>query len=246
MPYILGVKVDSVTCAQALVRVEDMLGDGGQHIITTPNPEFIVAAQRDSQFRAILNRASLALPDGVGLMLASRLLGTPLQERIAGSDFVLDIARIAAERGHTMYLFGSRGEVAQRAAKKLQSQFPNLKIVGADPGPEPTDLPTTSYSLHTLQDAAPDILFVALGHGKQEKWIAEHLSELPSVKIAMGVGGAFDFIAGKIQRAPRLFQLLGMEWLWRLLRQPKRLPRIFRAVVVFPLLVCRACCRIRF
>lgn len=218
MPYILRVNVDSVTRSEAITQVDRLVRDGGQHIITTPNPEIIVAAQRDAEFRAILNRASLALPDGVGLMLGAWILGAPLKERIAGSDFVWDLARLAAERGYTMQLMGGKEGVAQEAAEKLKIKNAKLKIA----------------------DENPDILLVALGHVKQEKWIAKHLSELPGVKVAMGVGGALDFIAGRVARAPRLLRLLGLEWLWRLALQPWRVPRIWRAVVVFPWLVLRA------
>lgn len=236
MPYILGVKVDNVTRASALAKVEDLLDSGRQHLITTPNPEFIVAAQTDVKFREIINGSALALPDGVGLIFAARILGVPLQERIAGSDFVWDIARLAAKRGYSMYLLGAGEGIARAAAEKLKAQNPNLKIVGAAAGP--SQLNTTKLSfVGEIREAAPDILLVAMGHGKQEKWIVAHLHELPSVKIAMGVGGAFDFIAGRVKRAPRLLRVLGLEWLWRLVRQPRRLPRIFRAVVVFPWLV---------
>lgn len=218
MPYILGVKVDAHTRHEALERVDTLMHSSGQHLITTPNPEIVVAAQQDAEFCKILNQAALALPDGVGLMFAAWLLNHPFQERIAGSDFVWDLARLAAKRGYTIQLMGGKVGVAQEAAKRLKIKVERLKIV----------------------EANPDILLVALGHGKQEKWIVEHLQELPSVKIAMGVGGALDFIAGHVTRAPRLLRLLGLEWLWRLVRQPWRAPRIWRAVVVFSWLVLRA------
>ena len=238
MSSILGVRVDSVTRAEAIGRVGEMLRGGGQHIITTPNPEFIVAAQGDSEFRGVLNRASLALPDGVGLMLAARVLGMPLKEHIAGSDFVFDIAKFAARNGYSIYLLGAGEGVAQVAAERLKIKDQRLKIVGAAEGPI-NDLQLTTYNLQLIRNAAPDFLLVALGHGKQEKWIAAHLHELPSVKIAMGVGGVFDFLAGRIRRAPRLMRALGLEWLWRLILEPRRLPRILRATIIFPLLAIR-------
>ncbi len=250
MAYILGVKVDAVTRQQAIDRVAEMMTGGEQHYITTPNPEMLVAAQKDAEFRDILNRSSLALPDGFGLILAGRLLGTPLPERIAGSDFVFDIARFAGRNEYSMYLLGGRGDVAERAAEKLIARFPDLKIVGAESGPAFPSSRAQSAAAdeaegsHTnvckrILDAAPDILLVALGHGKQEKWIAAHLTELPSVKIAMGVGGAFDFIAGRVRRAPKLMRALGLEWLWRLFLQPWRILRIYRAVIVFSALLLR-------
>lgn len=245
MSYILSVKVDRVTRREAIAQIDQMLRDGGQHTVTTPNPEMIVAAQRDTEFRAILNRASLALPDGIGLLLGAWILGTPLKERIAGSDFVWDIAQLAGERGYSLYLLGAGDGVAQAAARELKITNEKLKIVGAESGISITPSPLMGEGrgegvIARIRDTAPDILLVAFGHGKQEKWIAKHLPELPSVKVAMGVGGAFDFIAGRVRRAPALFRLFGLEWLWRLIRQPWRLPRIWRAVVVFPLLVLRA------
>ena len=138
MPYILGIKVNPVTRQQAIDRVAEMMTDGDQHYITTPNPEMLVAAQKDAEFRDVLNRSSLALPDGVGLILAARLLGMPLPERIAGSDFVFDIAARAAEGGYTMYLLGAGEGVAEAAAAKLKIKNPQLKIVGTESGPSPT------------------------------------------------------------------------------------------------------------
>lgn len=181
-------------------------------------------------------------------MLAARLLRIPLQERIAGSDFVWEIAALAAHEGYSMYLLGAGEGVAERAAEELRrfsrSSDPatsELRIVGAEAGPSFSHSERSEES-HTnvckkILEAKPDVLLVALGHGKQEKWIAAHLHELPSVKIAMGVGGAFDFIAGRVRRAPRLLRALGLEWLWRLILQPWRIVRIYRAVIVFPLLL---------
>lgn len=230
MPNILGIKVDNISRPEAIAAVEQMLRNGGQHIITTPNPEMLVAARKDDEFREALNRADLALPDGFGLMLAARFLSTPLKERICGSDFVWDIFALAAEKGYIIYFLGGKEGVAQKAAKNLKPQFPNLKIVGVDSEPQ----------FDRIRAAAPDILLVAFGHSKQEKWIARHLGELPSVKIAMGVGGVFDFISGRVRRAPRFMRLIGLEWLWRLAREPRRVTRIWRAVVVFPCLILRA------
>ncbi len=228
MPYLLGVKVDAFTRAEALSHAGQLLASGGQHIITTPNPEMLVAAQADLEFREILNRAALALPDGIGLLLAGRLFGVDFPERVSGVDFVWDLAKFAAEHHYTLYLAGGKPGVAKAATENIISRLRNREIVvGWEV--EPT--------VEKIRTARPDILFVALGHGRQEKWIAQHLKELPSVKVAMGVGGAFDFISGRIVRAPRFLRLLGLEWLWRLIRQPWRITRIYNAVIRFPFLV---------
>lgn len=229
MPLILNVRVDSATTSQALARVEAMLCDERQHIITTPNPEMIVAAQNDPEFRAVLNQTSLALPDGFGLMLAARFIGIPLAERISGVDFIWHLARLAGKKGYSLCLAGGKNNVAKRTTDKIVSELPNPPIIRALPEPE----------VEAIQAFKPDILLIALGHGRQEKWIAEHLHEMSSVKIAMGVGGAFDFISGQVRRAPLLLRRLGIEWLWRLMRQPWRIPRIYRAVVKFPFMVLR-------
>ena len=243
MPVILDVKVDNVSREQAIARIDLMLRDGGQHIITTPNPEFVVAAQKDKDFMNILNRASLALPDGFGLILAAKFLGIPLKERIVGSDFVWDLAKLAAEKGHTVYLLGGKGSVVEHAAQELRMKNHELRIVGYDAGPNLNSPTAPLYSLAIIgriREACPDILLVAFGQIKQEKWIAKHLGDLRSVKIAIGVGGAFDFIAGRVRRAPLFLRLLGLEWFWRLLRQPWRLPRIYRAVIKFSYFILKA------
>ncbi len=143
-----------------------------------------------------------------------------------------------------MYLLGAGQEIAFAAAEKLNAQFSDIKIVGAESGPTNTPSPSMGEGggegvIQRIRDAHPDILLVALGHGKQEKWIASHLAELPSVKIAMGVGGAFAFIAGRVRRAPKLMRALGLEWLWRLFLQPWRIVRIYRAIIVFSALFMR-------
>ncbi len=266
---ILGVPVDSLSSGEAPRHAAELLKNGGQHIVTTPNPEMLVDARRDPEFARALAKASLALPDGFGLMLTARLAKQPLASRVPGVDFVFDLARLAAERGYTMYLLGAGEGVAKAAAQELRRKVGapteasglkiknvKLRIVGAEGGasitPSPLPAPYRTCSgagmgegggegvIARINSARPDILLVALGHGKQEKWIAAHLAELPSVKIAMGVGGALDFIAGRVRRAPRVFRLLGLEWLWRLLLQPWRIVRIWRAVVIFPFLVFKA------
>lgn len=245
MSEILGVKIDNITRKEAIARVEQMLKNGGQHIITTPNPEMLVDARKDQEFREALNRADLALPDGFGLMLAAHFLSTPLKERICGSDFVWDIFALAAENGYSVYFLGGKEGVAQAAAEGLRIKDKGLRIVGVDSGPQlifkdsPLTQRTVLKNIQRIKDACPDIILVAFGHNKQEKWIARHLGELPSVKIAMGVGGVFDFISGRVRRAPRFMRKIGLEWLWRLGREPRRISRIWRAVVVFICLILR-------
>ena len=195
---ILGVKVDRVTLPQALKIVDLwLISDRSKHYITTPNPEMIVAAQKDTAFKKILNQADLAIPDGAGLRLAD-----PKLRRLSGADLMMALIK----KGYKTLLCGSKPGVAQKAAKKLG-------VMGI-----------SQPNLSKINKIKPDLLFVALGHGKQEKWIAKNLPKL-KVKVAMGVGGSLDYIAKPWLRAPLLIQTLGLEWLWRLILQPWRLKR---------------------
>ncbi len=257
---VLGVKISKVDYQSAIRIIEGFLADGGKHYVVTPNPEFVVLAQSDDEFRQILNRADLAVPDGVGLRVGTRVTGT---------DLMIGLCGLASQRGYSVFLLGGRGGVAEAAAERLKAQFANLNIVGTCEGdpeedfseqlrklsesdgqrvresdsPEIRSTGVSDSPIHRSTDAPSysefsgiDLLFVAYGAPKQEKWIAQNLSKIP-VRVAMGVGGAFDFIAGRKKRAPKILRRLGLEWFWRLIQEPQRLPRIFNATVKFPLLV---------
>lgn len=237
---ILDVKIDNLYLAEVLESIELFLESNKQHYIVTTNPEFIVHAQHDEEFKDILNKANISIADGMGIKFAAKRYGWKLKNRITGVDLMMSIAGIAEQKKKTIYLLGSKKGVPSAAAFQLILKYPNLKIVGAETG-------YRSWHRHIKEDKLvkminrkkPDILFVALGHGKQEKWIARNLSKLNSVKLAMGVGGSFDYISGQVKRAPELVRKFGFEWLYRLIRQPWRLPRILTAVVRFSLLVMR-------
>lgn len=248
---ILGVQIDNLTKSEVLNKVEQFLINDNQqpslirangriqHYIVTPNPEIVVAAQKDKKFLEIINRADLAIPDGVGLVFASRYLKRPLPQRITGVDLMFDICKLAEQKNCSVFFLGGKEDVAQKTAEALQKKFPHLKVAGAWSGGtiDSANLKLKIENLEKINSVKPDILFVALGAGKQEKWIAENLKQLPSVKIAMGVGGAFDFIAGKIARAPNWMRKIGLEWLWRLFLQPWRWKRILTATVKFSWIV---------
>ncbi|MFA5128619.1 MAG: WecB/TagA/CpsF family glycosyltransferase [Patescibacteria group bacterium] len=229
---ILGVQIDNLNKADVLDKVEKFLSDDRQHYIVTPNPEIVVAAQSDKEFLGIINRADLAVPDGVGLIFASRYLKRPLPEKIHGVDLMVDLCRLAEQKNYSIYLLGGGEGIAKRAAEKLKEKFPGLRMAGAESGGIITDQKLTVNN-QVINFAKPDILFVAFGAGKQEKWIAKNLENISSIKIAMGVGGAFDFIAGKIKRAPKWMRKIGLEWLWRLFMQPWRWKRILTATIKF-------------
>jgi N-acetylglucosaminyldiphosphoundecaprenol N-acetyl-beta-D-mannosaminyltransferase len=232
---ILGIKIDDVTGEETLARIEQFVSDGRQHIVTTVNPEFIVAAQKDAAFARILNQADLNLPDGQGLLWAARLLGNSLRERVTGVDTVVKLAGLSAEKGYRIYLLGAAQGVAEATARILTTRFPTLRVAGTyagSPAPEEDD-----EIVQRILAADPQLLFVAYGAPKQEKWIARNLSRL-QVPVAMGVGGAFDFISGEARRAPNWMQRLGLEWLHRLALQPWRWRRM-TALPRFGLLVLR-------
>lgn len=214
-----GVRADDVTWDETLARIEGFIAEGTPHQIATVNPEFVMAARRDPEFRKIIDNAALALPDGVGLLWAGRILGQPLRQRVTGSDGVPRIAERAALKGWRLFLLGAAPGVAEETARRLVNRYPGLEIVGVYAG-SPTAKEEAEI-INRVRRARPDVLFVAYGHPKQDKWIARNLQRL-GVPVCMGVGGAFDFIAGVQHRAPAWMQRLGMEHFYRLLRQPWR------------------------
>jgi N-acetylglucosaminyldiphosphoundecaprenol N-acetyl-beta-D-mannosaminyltransferase len=243
--YFLGIKIDEITKEQALQKMLEFLNDGlpgetlaktGQYKIFTPNPEMIVKAQKDEYFKKVLNAGDLNLCDGVGLQIFTGI------KRIPGVDFMMELCQLAARQGRGVYLLGSGSdEVVEKTAENLQKQFPNLKIVGYDKGlmiSENIQYPISN--IQSINDSGADILFVAFGMGKQEKWIYENLNKIPNVKIAMGVGGSFDFISGKVKRAPLFLRQIGLEWMYRLIQEPRRFRRIFNATAKFTCLVLKS------
>lgn len=188
-------------------------------VIVTPNPELVVLAHHNPQYKSVLNSAHISLPDGVGVVWASRLLEKEVRGRIAGVDFMKSLCEKVSKQPVTVGLFGGREDVAERAADCLRKTYPSLQVSYA------SHLPPTNYKLQPKID----ILFVALGSPKQEQWIHDHLEELP-VKVVMGVGGSFDMISGKVRRSPRIFQQLGLEWFWRLMIQPWRIKRQLKLI----------------
>ena len=223
---ILGVPVDAITYEVWLEVIGGWIkdGEGARHVCTV-NPEFIMIAQRDAIFFNILNRAEYCLADGVGLLWASRQLGRPLPQRVTGSDGVPIIAEHAAARGWKIFFLGAAEGVAARAAEILQGRYPGLIVAGVHSG-SPSEAEEDDI-VARVNGSGADILFVAYGAPAQDKWIARNLPRL-NVAMAMGVGGSLDFIAGVVPRAPQWMRDRGIEWLYRLIRQPWRLRRMLR------------------
>jgi N-acetylglucosaminyldiphosphoundecaprenol N-acetyl-beta-D-mannosaminyltransferase len=235
MPHsvtILGIPVHNVTYAETLGLIEQYVAEGGRHQICTANPEFVMAAQSDVEFARVLKAADLVLPDGVGLVWASRWLAwrprpesqrAVLRERVAGSTLVWRLAELAAARGWRVYFLGAAEGVAARAAATLCERFPGLVVAGAYAGsPRPEE---EGVIVERVRAAGPHLLLVAYGAPQQDKWVARNAAGL-KVPVMMGVGGSLDFIAGVAVRAPGWMQSLGLEWLHRLLLQPWRWRRM--------------------
>lgn len=235
---VLGVDIHQVGFADLLAQIEAWVErpEGGRvRQICTVNPEFVMLARRDSDFATALAGADLRVPDGVGVLLASWLQGEPLHERVTGSDGIYRIAQRAAQKGWRIFLLGAGPGVAQRTGAELTRRYPGLTICGTYAGaPQAAEWPEIQ---RRLVAARPHILFVAYGHPQQDLWIHRHRQELPGA-VAMGVGGAFDFVAGITRRAPIWMQRLGLEWLHRLLQQPWRWRRM-TAIPRFTLLALR-------
>lgn len=231
---ILGTKIDHVTKNEAIAKIAGFLDEQKSHFLTTPNPEILLYAHKHVDYREILNIADLALPDGFGLLLVSGL-----KHRVSGADMVPEIARLAREKHLKMALLGGLDQATIDKAAEVMRAWGN-EVVYASHGVPKTQWENREFHdriINELHAAAPEIIFVALGHPKQEKWVSEHRNELPSVRLFMGCGGALEFIAGTARRAPAWMRRIGLEWLWRLMIEPRRIKRIINAVIVFPLTV---------
>jgi N-acetylglucosaminyldiphosphoundecaprenol N-acetyl-beta-D-mannosaminyltransferase len=227
---ILGVAVDNLVETEAIERIAGFVTAGGPHHVVTVNPEFVMEARRNSAFRRVLAAADIATPDGFGLLLAARLRGNAFRGRVTGVALAELIAARAAERGWSLFLLGAAPSVAERAAEALQRKYPGLRVVGCYAGsPHRDEEPAIRARIIA---ARPTVLLVAYGHPGQELWIARN-QPLLRVPVAIGVGGVFDYLAGETPRAPIWMRRIGLEWLYRLIRQPRRWRRILVAVPLF-------------
>ncbi len=220
---ILGVNVDAVTMAEAVAHVTEAMDVRANVMIATANAEMIMRATHDEELRDILNAAALVVPDGAGTVWAARHLGHAMPERVAGYDLAQELLRRAPAEGRRIYFFGAAPGVAEKAKEKAEQLYPGIEIVGVRNGFfSPAD---NAAIITEIKAAHPDLLLVALGVPKQEKWIAAHLAAL-DVPAAIGVGGTLDVMAGVMKRAPYWMQKAKLEWLFRGLMQPKRAGRL--------------------
>jgi len=212
---ILGVRFDALTLQQLVHEVKRSLIAGERTRLAFANPEFCVVAQNDIQLLKYLNNCDFCLADGVGVLWAAKFYGSPLPERVTGTDFVYELSRMLEQQGFSLFLYGGSPRVAEEAALRLKKLFPDLKIAGCEDGYQENGL--TSQLVNNIVRLKPDVLMVCLGNPKQERWIEETAESLP-VKVIFGNGGAMDFTAGRVSRAPNFFISTGSEWVWRLMQ----------------------------
>lgn len=224
---ILGVRIDSINMSGVMEKIAGFLTSPNQHHIVTVNPEFIMEAVKNEKFKEVLNQASLSICDGVGLVLAS---GGRLK-RVTGVDLSLELlqGKISAAK---IFLLGG----AMENARLLMDKYPG-HVVGAQTGgivnAKTWLLDNNEIIIKKINDSRANIVLVGFGQVKQEMWINQNLHKLPNIKVAIGVGGTFDYLSGKVRRAPKILRSLGLEWLFRLLIQPQRIGRIFNATIKF-------------
>jgi N-acetylglucosaminyldiphosphoundecaprenol N-acetyl-beta-D-mannosaminyltransferase len=221
-----NVLVDNVTMQETLDAIEGFVAKGTPCYITNPNVDIVIRYNRDDEFERYYKEGALCVADGVPILWAAKFLGTPLKEKVSGSDLVPRVCELAHAKGYKLFFLGGRPGAADAAKRKLQESLIDLKVVGTYAPPlgfEKDESELRKIAL-MIKEAKPDILFVGLGAPKQERWIKQYHQQL-AVPVSMGVGVTFEFIAGIVKRAPKWMQKIGFEWLWRLSMEPGRLWR---------------------
>lgn len=218
---ILGVHVNKYTMAEAVNKAASLIETEELSMIFTPNSEIILYASNNPEFAEVLNKGDMVIPDGIGVVYGAKILKNPIKERVAGYDLVCNLLPIMAEKGQSVYLLGAKPGVAEKAAETLLSKHPGLVIAGTHDGYFKDD----EEVIADINKCAPDFLMVCLGFPKQENWIYNNREKL-NVKLAIGAGGCLDVFAGTVQRAPEFYCEHGVEWLYRLVKQPTRFVRM--------------------
>ena len=224
---ILGVRFDDLSPEEMVRTAASLIQAGGFHYAVTPNPEFILAARENPAFRDALNQADLSMPDGIGVIYASKILGRPLPNRVPGIDFASALMDWMAREGLRLYLLGAKPGVAEQAGRNLEAAHPGLVVCGTHDGYFQDPRPV----IRAIQESNADVVFVCLGAPKQELWMAEY-GPSTGARLMVGLGGSLDVFAGAVERAPEKWQKMGMEWLYRLLKEPKRIGRMAKLPLV--------------
>lgn len=220
---VMGVAFDNVTMEGALNKAQELLSRQETSYCVTPNAEIVYEAMHDADFCRLLNEAALVLPDGAGTVLGAKILGTPLQQKVAGIDFAANLLSILEQSGKKLYLLGGKPGIGELAAENMLKKHPNLQICGIADGYFKDEAPV----VQKVNEAKADVLFVCLGAPKQEKFMYAHKNEL-NVRLMIGLGGSLDGFAGTVKRAPKWMIRMQLEWLYRLIKEPQRLGRMMR------------------
>lgn len=220
---ILGVGFDDITMDQAVAEGVRLMSAEGAHYAATPNPEIVEVCREDPEARAAVNGADLVIADGIGVIYGSKILGTPLKERLPGIEFAKRLMAEMAKNGKSLYLLGAKPGVAEEAARRLQTQYPGLTIAGTHDGYFQEDAPV----IEAVRSSGADVVFVCLGAPKQEKWMKKN-GAATGAHLLVGLGGCLDVFSGAVQRAPEIYQKLGLEWFHRLMKDPRRIGRMMK------------------
>lgn len=220
---VLDVEFDNCTMDEAVTAALNAIDARSGSYVVTPNPEIVMMARTDSALAQAIDHAEMVLPDGVGVIYGAKILGTPLQEKLPGIDFAQNLMIQLAQRNGSVFLFGAKPGVAELAGEKLAQKYEGLVIAGTCDGYFQDDAPI----IEQINSVHPDLLLVCLGAPKQELWMEQHSGEL-NVGLMAGLGGSLDVFAGVTQRAPEIWQKLGLEWMYRLLKEPKRIVRTMK------------------
>ena len=222
---VLGIEFDNTDILEAVERAIRLMEERRHAYVVTPNPEIILESQKNEKLASAVKSADMVLPDGVGVIYASHILGTPIKNRIPGIDFASALMARISENGRKVFLLGAKPGVAELAGERLAERYPGLVICGVNDGYfEEED---TEFIIEKINSASPDLVLVCLGSPKQEMWMKNN-AELLDVGLLIGLGGALDVYAGVVERAPRKWRSMGLEWLYRLIREPKRIKRMVK------------------
>lgn len=223
-----GLYFDNVTMAEALAFAENALQEEKLSAVFTPNAEIAQSCAEDEKMKALINSADLLLPDGAGVVMASKILGTPLKEKVAGIDFAAGVLALCEKENASVFLLGGKPGIAQTAKEKLAERFPALRIVGINDGYFQKTGEENDAVIEKINKSGAAILFVCLGAPAQETWIFQNKNKLSSVRLAAGLGGSLDVFAGAVKRAPKFFIDAKLEWFYRLMKEPRRLGRMMK------------------
>ena len=220
---VMGVGFDSLTIEEAVAKAKTLMAERRAAYVVTPNPEIVMVCREQPEAMEAVQAADLVLPDGIGVIYGARILGTPLKSKLPGIDFISALMEDISKQGKRVFLLGAKPGVAETAGERLAARYPGLVIVGTQDGYFKDDAPV----VEAVNAAQADLLLVCLGAPKQELWMRRNQSRL-NVGLMAGLGGSLDVFAGTVKRAPKAFQKLGLEWLYRLLKEPKRIGRMLK------------------